>query len=163
MIKKFKKGTLESKVFFIFTAVVLIWCMLLLSGCVSSIYKVRKESIIDQVEVTHVLAVTEMGDTLKIPIDDIKPKVIYNVVGYDYMRYNPYYSPYNNRYYYDYYRYNNNNNQNYSGGSFGISSIKPTTQIPVPSSGGNSGTSGFTGNPVASNPVTSGGGAKTKN
>ena len=155
---------IEDKVFY--TAMVLMLCwiaLIVLNSCVSSIYKVRKESIIDQVEVTHVLAITEMGDTLKIPIDDIKPKVIYNVVGYDYMRYNPYYSPYNNRYYYDYYRYNNNNNQNYSGGSFGISSIKPTTQIPVPSSGGNSGTSGFTGNPVASNPVTSGGGAKTKN
>ena len=71
---------------------------------------------------------------------------------------------YNNRYYYDYYPYNYSNNRNYTGGGFGIGSIKPTTQIPVPSSGGNnSGTSGFSGNPVASNPVTSSGGGKKNN
>ena len=164
MIEKFKNLTLEGKVFYIFITFITIWFIMILSGCVSSIYKVRKENINDQVKVTHVLAITEMGDTLKIPISEIKPKVIYNVVGYDYMRYNPYYSPYNNRYYYDNYNYNYNNNRNYTGGSFGIGSIKPTTQIPVPSSGGSSsGTSGFSGNPVASNPVTSGGGAKTKN
>ena len=33
----------------------------------------------------------------------------------------------------------------------------------IASGGNNSGTSGFSGNPVASNPVTSGGGAKKKN
>tara|TARA_Y100000034_G_scaffold2543_1_gene3082 strand:+ start:871 stop:1383 length:513 start_codon:yes stop_codon:yes gene_type:complete len=163
MIEKFKNLTLEGKVFYIFITFITIWFIMILSGCVSSIYKVRKENINDQVKVTHVLAVTEMGDTLKIPINEIKPKVIYNVVGYDYMRYNPYYSPYNNRYYYDYYPYNYSNSTNHVGTSFGISSIQPTTQIPVPNSGGNSGTSGFSGNPVASNPVTSGGGAKTKN
>ncbi len=159
MIEKFKNLTLESKVFYIFITFITIWFIMILSGCISSIYKVRKE----QIKVTHVLAVTEMGDTLKIPIESIKPNVVYNVVGYDYMRHTPYYSPYNNRYYYDYYPYNYNYNRNYTGGSFGIGSIKPTTQIPVPSSSGSSGTSGFSGNPVASNPVTSGGGAKKKN
>ena len=163
MREKFKNLTLESKVFYIFMAFITIWFIIVLSGGTSSIYKVRKENINDQVKVTHVLAVTEMGDTLKIPIEEIKPKVIYNVVGYNYMRHTPYYSPYNNRYYYDYYPYNYSNNRNYTGGSFGIGTIKPTTQIPVPSSSGSSGTSGFSGNPVASNPVTSGGGAKTKN
>jgi len=163
MINKFKKLSVERKVFYIFIFIVFIWCLLILKGCTSSIYKVRKENINDQVKVTHVLAVTEMGDTLKIPIEEIKPKVIYNVVGYNYMRYNPYYSPYNNRHYYDYYPYNYNNNRNYTGGGFGISNISPNTQIPVPSSGGSSSTSGFSGKPVASNPVTSGGGAKTKN
>ena len=163
MREKFKNLTLESKVFYVFITFITIWFIIILSGCTSSIYKVRKENINDQVKVTHVLAVTEMGDTLKIPIEEIKPKVIYNVVGYNYMRHTPYYSPYNNRYYYDYYPYNYSNNRNYTGGSFGIGTIKPTTQIPVPSSGGTSGTSGFSGNPVASNPVTSGGGAKTKN
>ena len=48
-------------------------------------------------KVTHVLALTEDGDTLKIPIKDIKPNVIYNVVGYDWYRpysgYYPYYHP----------------------------------------------------------------------
>ena len=159
MLEKFKNLTLENKVFYVLMTLILIWFMLvLLNGCASSIYKVRK----DHIKVTHVLAVTEMGDTLKIPIESIKPNIVYNVVGYDYMRYNPYYSPYNNRYYYDYYPYNFSNNTNYSGGSFGIGSINPTTQIPVPSSGGNSGTSGFSGNPIAVNPVTSGG-AKKKN
>ena len=164
MIEKFKNLTLESKVFYIFITFITIWFIMILSGCVSSIYKVRKEHINDHVKVTHVLAVTDLGDTLKIPISEIKPKVVYNVVGYDYMRYNPYYSPYNNRYYYDYYPYNYSNNTNHVGTNFGISSIQPTTQIPVPNNGGNnSGTSGFSGNPVASNPVTSGGGAKKKN
>ena len=41
--------------------------------------------------VTHVLAITETGDTLKIPINQIQPNRIYNVVGYNY---NPYYRHY---------------------------------------------------------------------
>jgi len=79
------------------------------------------------------------------------------------------YSIYNNRYYYDYYPYNYNyNNTNYirnnTGSGFGISSINPTTQIKVPSSGKlKSNTSGFTGKPIASNSVTSSGGNKKKN
>ena len=157
MIKTFKKGTIESKVFFIFTIVVLVWCMLLLNGCMSSIYKVRKE----QIKITHVLAITEMGDTLKIPIEAIRPNVIYNVMGYGYNYMRPsYYRPYNATY--DYYPYNFNNN-NSSGNTFGISTIKPTTQINVPSNNNNSGTSGFSGKPIATNPVTSGGGTKKKN
>jgi len=174
MIKKIK-GFLKKyniddvdKIFWFSMVFVLLAMICVMGGCVSSIYKVRKENINDKVEVTHVLAVTEMGDTLKIPISEIKPKVIYNVVGYNYMRHNPYYSPYNNRYYYDYYNYNRNYNNNQgiqsSGSSIQYNNISPTTQIPVPSSGGSySGTSGFSGNPVASNPVTSNGGAKTKN
>ena len=174
MIKKIK-GFLKKyniddvdKIFWFSMVFVLLAMICVMGGCVSSIYKVRKENINDKVEVTHVLAVTEMGDTLKIPISEIKPKVIYNVVGYNYMRHNPYYSPYNNRYYYDYYNYNRNYNNNQgiqsSGSSIQYNNISPTTQISVPSSGGSySGTSGFSGNPVASNPVTSNGGAKTKN
>jgi len=169
MREKFKNLTLESKVFYIFITFILIWFIIVSNGCTSSIYKVRKENINDHVNVTHVLAVTDMGDTLKIPIEEIKPKVIYNVVGYNYMRHTPYYSPYNNRYYYDLHpRYIYSPYSDPSGGSMGgtpigIQNINPTFQIPVPSSGGTSGTSGFAGNPVASNPVTSGGGAKTKN
>jgi len=174
MIKKIK-GFLKKyniddvdKIFWFSIVFMLLAMICTMNGCVSSIYKVRKENINDKVEVTHVLAVTEMGDTLKIPISEIKPKVIYNVVGYNYMRHNPYYSPYNNRYYYDYYNYNRNYNNNQgiqgSGSSIQYNNISPTTQISVPSSGGSySGTSGFSGNPVASNPVTSNGGAKTKN
>ena len=170
MIKKIK-GFLKKyniddidKIFWFSIVFMLLAMICTMNGCVSSIYKVRR----DHIKVTHILAVTEMGDTLKIPINEIKPKVIYNVVGYNYMRYNPYYSPYNNRYYYDYYNYNRNYNNNQgiqsSGSSIQYNNISPTTQISVPSSGGSySGTSGFSGNPVASNPVTSNGGAKTKN
>ena len=158
MIEKFKKLATESKVFYVFMTFIIFWFMvIILTSCVSSIYKVRR----DHIKVTHVLAITEMGDTLKIPIESIKPNVIYNVVGYDYMRHTPYYSPYNNRYYYDYYPYSIRGNN--TGGGFGINSINPTTQISVPSSNNNSGTSGFSGKPVATNPVTSSGGAKKKN
>ena len=173
MIKKIK-GFLKKyniddvdKIFWFSIVFMLLAMICVMNGCVSSIYKVRKENINDQVKITHVLAITEMGDTLKIPISEIKPKVIYNVVGYDYMRYNPYYSPYNNRYYYNLnpqYIYNP-----YSDSGGGSHSGTPTSWQPIPitpnngSSGNYSGTSGFSGNPVASNPVTSNGGAKTKN
>ena len=51
-------------------------------------------------KVTHVLALTEEGDTLKIPIKDIKPNVIYNVVGYDWYRpYSGYYTRWDKPYY----------------------------------------------------------------
>jgi len=172
MIKKIKgflkKYNIDNvdKIFWFSMVFILLAMICIMNGCVSSIYKVRKENINDRVKVTHVLAVTDMGDTLKIPIESIKPNVVYNVVGYDYMRYNPYYSPYNNRYYYDYYPYNYSTNRNYTGNNttgFGINSINPITQTPVPFSNNGSSTSGFSGNPVASNPVTSGGGAKTKN
>ena len=164
MKKKFKeflkKYNIDSvdKIFWFAMVFILLAMICIMNGCVSSIYKVRK----DHIKVTHVLAVTEMGDTLKIPIESIKSNVVYNVVGYDYMRYNPYYSPYNNRYYYDYYPYNYSNNRNYIGTGFGISNSKPTTQISISSSNSSS-VSGFSGNPVASNPVISNGGAKKKN
>ena len=46
--------------------------------------------------ITHVLAVTEHGDTLRLPISAIKPNV-YNIINYSngYNRY-PYYNNYNN-------------------------------------------------------------------
>jgi len=161
---QFKNLTIDSKVFYSSMIIILFWFMVIvLSSCMSSIYKVRKENINDRVKVTHVLAITEMGDTLKIPIEDIKPRVIYNVVGYVNGMVNPYYRPYN---YYDYYPYsirNPNYIRNNTGSVFGIGSINPTTQISVPSSVSTSVTSGFTGKPVATNPVTSGGGAKKKN
>ena len=156
------KKTIETKVFYTAMIFILLWFMvIILTSCMSSIYKVRKE----QIKVTHVLAITETGDTLQIPIEDIKPKVIYNIVGYvnrfsGRMWYNPYYRPYN--YIYDYYPYNFGNNINYSGSTFGISTIRPTTQINVPSNNNNSGTSGFSTRPVATNPVISGGGVKKK-
>ena len=76
-------------------------------------------------KVTHVLALTEEGDTLKIPIKDIKPNVIYNVVGYDWYRpYSGYYTRWAEPYYHPRLynppkpiyngnsSYNNNNNNN---------------------------------------------------
>ena len=63
--------------------------ILLLTGCSSSLYTGS-----NKVHITHVLTVTSEGDTLKIPISQIRPQVIYNVVGYDYYR--PYPGRYNN-------------------------------------------------------------------
>ena len=76
-------------------------------------------------QVTHVLALTEEGDTLKIPIKDIKPNVIYKVVGYDWYRpYSGYYTRWADPYYHPLLysppkpisngniNYNNNNNNN---------------------------------------------------
>jgi hypothetical protein len=152
--------TLEDKITTIVIALILIILLVMLTGCMSSIYKVRK----DQIKVTHVLAIAENGDTLKIPIEAIKPNVIYNIIGYDYGRYyrpRYYYRPYN--YIYDYYPYSYTTTINSSGNTFGISTIRPTIQINVPSNNNNSGTSGFSNKPLATNPVISGGGVKKKN
>ena len=54
-----------------------------------------------KIQITHVLAVTEQGDTLRLPINMIRPNVYYNIVSY------PNYS----RYYDNW--YNNNWNRNY--------------------------------------------------
>mgnify|MGYP001583213124 FL=1 len=54
-----------------------------------------------KIQITHVLAVTEQGDTLRLPINMIRPNVYYNIVSYpNYPRY------------YDNW-YNNNWNRNY--------------------------------------------------
>tara|TARA_Y100000361_G_scaffold91542_1_gene81603 strand:+ start:1547 stop:1984 length:438 start_codon:yes stop_codon:yes gene_type:complete len=76
-------------------------------------------------EITHVLALTKEGDTLKIPIKDIKPNVVYNVIGYDWYHIpSGYYNRWNNPYYHPHLynipkpsyngnsNYNNNNNNN---------------------------------------------------
>lgn len=63
----------------------------LLVGC--NVYKQQPK-----VEITHVLAVTSEGDTLRLPISMIKPNVYYNITHYP----NRYYNlPHN-------YWYNNN-------------------------------------------------------
>ena len=87
-------------------------------------------------KVTHVLALTEEGDTLKIPIKDIKPNVIYNVVGYDWYRpYSGYYTRWGDPYYHPRLynppkpilngnsNYNNNNSNNTP--NITTSTIKP--------------------------------------
>ena len=137
----------SGKIISIIILILIILIGMLASSCSSQLYTNNKK-----INITHVLAVTEMGDTLKIPIEAIRPNVIYNVMGYNYMRPNYYFRPYN--YTYDYYPYNysNNNSINYSVPT------KPTAPISV-----SSGTSGFSSKPPASNPVTNGGGKKKKN
>jgi|TARA_R100001460_G_scaffold100240_1_gene143768 hypothetical protein len=60
-----------------------------------------------QIQITHVLAVTQEGDTLKIPIDVIRP-INYRIINYSSgYGYSSWYKPYHNTYY----------NYNYSQGS----------------------------------------------
>jgi len=143
----------KEKITAVMIVIMLIILLAVLTGCSPQLFKNNKK-----INITHVLAVTEMGDTLKIPIEAIRPNVIYNVMGYSYgMR--PYYRPYNyinNTYDYYPYNYGNNNNVNYSVPS------KPTTQINT-GSGTNISSPSLSKPPVATNPVTSGGGAKKKN
>ena len=101
-------------------------------------------------KVTHVLALTEEGDTLKIPIKDIKPNVIYNVVGYDWYRpYSGYYTRWDKPYYHPH-LYNPpkpilNGNSNYNNNS---SNNTPINTPPTIKPGG----SGITPPPTPVNP-----------
>ena len=139
---------------------------ILLAGVLSSCAPMLYNS--NRVMVTHVLALTEMGDTVKIRIDQIQPKAMYNVVGYDFVRYmdNRFYNPYNDRMY-DY-RYNHNRWRYLGnpGGTYGsitpnpnINSNQPIIVNPSGSQNYGGNTTGGGGNPVAVNPVTSGGGS----
>jgi hypothetical protein len=105
-----------TKAFLVFLGVVF---MLLCYACSPYYYQSKGP------KVTHVLALTEDGDTLKIPIKDIKPNVIYNVVGYDWYHPRPgYYTRWDAPYYHPHLynppkpiyngnsNYNNNNNNN---------------------------------------------------
>ena len=94
-------------------------------------------------QVTHVLALTEDGDTLKIPIKDIKPNVIYNVVGYDWYRpYSGYYTRWAQPYYhprlYNPPKPSYNGNSNYNNNSSNNTpintppAIKPAGSITPP-------------------------------
>ena len=73
------KGKITKKTYIIQLTVVIIATLFifLVASCSPYYYQSKGP------KVTHVLALTEEGDTLKIPIKDIKPNVIYNVVGYD--------------------------------------------------------------------------------
>ena len=153
MIEKIKEYITE----ILMAAIVIATIFILATGCSSLVYKYPQYFDVNKPSITHVLALTSAGDTVKIPISDIKPQSIYNVIGYDFNNMYPY-----NRYnWYDqYYNYNRNfghyqGAQN-SGSKIQYNNISPTS---TPAS---SGTSGFSGNPVATNPVTSGG-AKKKN
>lgn len=150
----------------IITLIILIGILLIgvLSSCSSLLYQGNS------VMVTHVLALTEMGDTVKIRIQDIQPQRTYNVVGYDFVRWqdNRFYVPgydrqYDYRYYDDRWRYHGKAN-----GTYGQITPYPNVNNNAPISvGGSSVTQSYGGNttggagaPVASNPVTSSGGKK---
>ena len=131
----------------------------ILSSCTPMLYNNNR------VMVTHVLALTEMGDTVKIRIQDIQPQRMYNVVGYDFVRWqdNRYYVPHYDRHYdYRYYdsrwRYHGN-----PKGTYGYITPNPNVNNSPPISVGGSQTTGGSGAPVASNPVTSTGGGKKFN
>tara|TARA_R110000744_G_scaffold126440_4_gene232770 strand:- start:443 stop:892 length:450 start_codon:yes stop_codon:yes gene_type:complete len=142
------------------TRLILIFAItiLLATGC-SGIYHYRKSFDLKRPAVTHVLALTSAGDTVKVPINEIQPKSIYNVIGYDFNNMYPY-----NRYRYNWYDryYNYNSNFGHYQGAQNSGSKIQYNNISPPSTPTSSGTSGFSGNPVATNPVTSGG-AKKKN
>jgi len=93
-----------------------------------------------KIQITHVLAVTEQGDTLRLPINMIKPNVYYNVVSYP----NRYYGGWYNNYYRPSY-YNNrpiyapskgssglsNNNNNNNNNSKGKAESKDISRLDV--------------------------------
>ena len=134
----------------------LILLVAMFSSCTPMLYNNNR------VMVTHVLALTEMGDTVKIRIQDIQPQRMYNVVGYDFVRWqdNRYYVPHYDRHY-DYRYYDSK--WRYHGspkGNYGYITPNPNVNNSPPISVGGSQTTGGSGAPVASNPVTSGGGKK---
>ena len=143
------------------TLIILISILLIgvLSSCTPMLYNNNR------VMVTHVLALTEMGDTVKIRIQDIQPQRMYNVVGYDFVRWqdNRYYVPHYDRHY-DY-RYHDSR-WRYHGspkGNYGYITPNPNVNNSPPIPVGGSQTTGGSGAPVASNPVTSTGGGKKFN
>ena len=127
----------------ILAAVVL---MAALFGCTPYMYKSN------QIKVTHVLAVTEAGDTVKIAMRDIRPTQIYNVVGYDFTRgyNNPYYDPWRRYHMQDnYYRYYGN----HVGTNGAIHLNKQNTWVPPVVNNNGSNITGGGNNPVAVNPA----------
>ena len=127
------------KAFLVFMTIIF---MLLFYSCSPYYYKSKGP------EITHVLALTKEGDTLKIPIKEIMPNVTYNVVGYDwYNTPSGYYNRWNNPYYHPYiYKskpvYNKNNNNNNSN--------KVITPPRVERSSNNANVN--SGNPAVNNP-----------
>ena len=94
---------MKSKTLIVFVIIMFSLFFLMLASCSSTLYRSSM--------VTHVLAVTESGDTLKIPLNQIQPTRIYNVVGYDYYNYR-----HRDYYYRDLKYYYNGLNKNYSNG-----------------------------------------------
>lgn len=127
------------------SVLLLILLIAMFSSCTPYMYKSN------QIKVTHVLALTEQGDTVKIAMRDIRPTQVYNVVGYDFVRgyNNPYYNPWRQYHVYD-------NHYRYYGNSFGTKvhySTSPTWTPPVVINNNGSNTTGGGNNPVAVNPA----------
>ena len=129
-----KYETYIVKAFLVFITIVF---MLFFYGCSPYYYQSKGP------KVTHVLALTEEGDTLKIPIKDIKPNVIYNVVGYAWYRpYSGYYTRWAQPYYhprlYNPPKPSYNGNSNYNNNSSNNTpintppAIKPAGSITPP-------------------------------
>ena len=125
-----------TKAFLVFMCIVV---MILCYACSPYYYQSKGP------KVTHVLALTEEGDTLKIPIKDIKPNVIYNVVGYDWYRpYSGYYTRWAEPYYHPHFYnlpkpiYNGNSNINYNNNNntpnITTPTIKPQGSVITPPS-----------------------------
>lgn len=127
------KGKITKEAYIIQLTVIIIAVLFifLVAGCSPYYYQSKGP------KVTHVLALTEEGDTLKIPIKDIKPNVIYNVVGYDWYRpYSGYYTRWADPYYHP--RLYNppkpiyNGNSNYNNNSSNNTPINTTPTIKPP-------------------------------
>ena len=108
---------MKSKILIVFVIIMFSLFVLMLTSCSSTLYR---SSI-----VTHVLAVTESGDTLKIPLNQIQPTRIYNVVGYDYYNYR------NRDYYYrDLKHYYNGFNNQFNNGVNIYGTFQPNISQP---------------------------------
>ena len=107
-------------------------CIMLLGMCSCTVYKQP------QMKITSVLAVTAEGDTLKLPIDVIRP--IYNYNTYPTNRYpvTPnyfYYSPHRYQPIYgnsNYTHGSNSNNSNNNNNTPSVSTVKPSGSITPP-------------------------------
>ncbi len=106
-------------------------CVLLV-GC--GVYKPEPK-----IEITHVLAVTSEGDTLRLPISMIKSNVYYNITHYPHRYYDLPYNWYHNNWHYNNYRPiyvrpstggNNNNNSNNNSPNTGSSKPAPAVINP---------------------------------
>jgi len=141
--------------------VVLVLLLAALSSCTPFLYRNN------QIQVTHVLALTENGDTVKVAINDIRPTQIYNVVGYDYVRgyMNTYYDPWRRYNLYDnYYRYRGNSTPSYINQPYNNwHPLENTAPVNRGTTNNSINTIGGVGAPVAVNPVTATGGGKKNN
>ena len=124
--------------------------------------------------ITHVIGIAENGDTIRIPINELRPKYIYNFNNrfpYFYGRYYPYINYWNDYYDHNYNRWNNNIYYNGNGMQYTFDShssslnnnagggISSATSVFSPDNGG--GGQNYGGTQGVSNSKTSSG--KTKN